>query len=120
MKKSVLPILGSTILCCSLVNAQVPNEGIMATAAKLAKVADGFAFTEGVASDTKGNVYFSDIPASRIYFYDIEDQGKVFMENSNRANGLHVDPAGNIIACEGDEGGRLVQISPQGSGYRNC
>ena len=115
MKKFAVPILAFTMLSCMVVTAQVPDEGIMVPGAKLEKVADGFTFTEGVASDARGNVYFSDIPASRIHYYDHTNQGKIFLENSNRANGLHVDQTGNIIACEGAEGGRLVQVSPEGS-----
>ena len=114
MKKFAFSILGITILSCTVVFAQVPDKGIISPGAKLEKVAGGFTFTEGVASDARGDVYFTDIPASRIHYYDISDQGKIFKENSNRANGLHVDNAGNIIACEGAEGGRLVQINLQG------
>jgi len=115
MKKFAVTILAFNMLSCIVVTAQIPDDGIMVPGAKLEKVADGFTFTEGVASDTRGHVYFSDIPASRIHYYDHTDQGKIFLENSNRANGLHVDQTGNIIACEGAEGGRLVQVSPEGS-----
>lgn len=115
MKKFALPILGFAMLSCTVVIAQVSDAGIIVPGANPEKVAGGFTFTEGVASDAKGDVYFSDIPASRIHFYDNTDQGKIFLENSNRANGLHVDQNGNIIACEGAEGGRLVQITPMGS-----
>ena len=114
MKKFAIQILGFTMLSCTLVIAQVPDAGIIVPGAKPEKVADGFTFTEGVASDAKGQVYFSDIPANRIHFYDNSDHGTIFLENSNRANGLHVDQTGNIIACEGAEGGRLVQVSPEG------
>jgi len=115
MNKFVYTFLSFTMLFCMVVIGQVPDAGIILPGAGIEKVADGFTFTEGVASDEDGNVYFSDIPASRIFFYDISDQGKVFLENSNRANGLHVDHNSNIIACEGAEGGRLVQISPNGN-----
>ena len=115
MKKSTILLSGFAMLYCTVVIAQVPEEGIIAPGANLVKVADSFTFTEGVASDASGDVYFSDIPASRIHFYNVNDQGKIFLENSNRANGLHVDQSGNIIACEGAEGGRLVQVSPEGS-----
>ncbi len=115
MNKFVYTFLSFTMLSCMVVIAQVPDAGIILPGASIEKVADGFTFTEGVASDEDGNVYFSDIPASRIFFYDISDLGKIFLENSNRANGLHVDQNGNIIACEGAEGGRLVQISPSGN-----
>lgn len=115
MNKFVYTFLSFTMLSCMVVIAQVPDAGIILPGASIEKVADGFTFTEGVASDEDGNVFFSDIPASRIFFYDISDLGKIFLENSNRANGLHVDQNGNIIACEGAEGGRLVQISPSGN-----
>jgi gluconolactonase len=115
MNKFVYTFLSFTMLSGMLVMAQVPDAGIILPGASIEKVANGFTFTEGVASDEDGDVYFSDIPASRIFFYDISNQGKVFLENSNRANGLHVDQNGNIIACEGAEGGRLVQISPSGN-----
>ena len=115
MNKFVYTFLSFIMLTCMLVIAQVPDAGIILPGSSIEKVADGFTFTEGVASDEEGNVYFSDIPASRIFFYDISDQGKIFLENSNRANGLHVDQNGNIIACEGAEGGRLVQISSSGN-----
>ena len=115
MKKFVYTFLSFTMLSCMVVIAQLPDAGIILPGSSIEKVADGFTFTEGVASDDEGNVYFSDIPASRIFFYDISNQGKIFLENSNRANGLHVDQNGNIIACEGAEGGRLVQISSSGN-----
>jgi gluconolactonase len=94
--------------------AQVAEEGILAPGAGVEKVAGGFTFTEGVASDDEGNVYFSDIPASRIHYFDIHDRGRIFLEESNRANGLHVDEDGHVLACEGAEGGRLVRVSTDG------
>jgi gluconolactonase len=97
-----------------MVAAQVPEEGVLAPGARVEKVAGGFSFTEGVASDADGNIFFSDIPASRIHFYGLDGSKKVFLEHSNSANGLHVDKAGHVIACEGVAGGRLVRISPGG------
>ena len=81
MNKFVLPFLSFTMLSCMVVFAQAPDASIILPGADIEKVADGFTFTEGVASDDKGNVYFSDIPASRIHFYNINDQGKIFLEN---------------------------------------
>ncbi len=114
MKRVTVSILTFAMLSCILVAAQVSDASIVVPGAKPEKVADGFTFTEGVASNDRGDVYFSDIPANRIHFYDHAGFGKIFLENSNRANGLHVDQSGNIIACEGAEGGRLVQVSPEG------
>jgi len=62
----------------------------------------GFMFTEGPAPDRKGNVYFTDIPANRIYRVDTKADLKVFIQESNHANGLMVNAAGELVACEMD------------------
>ncbi len=78
------------------------------------KVAGDFAFTEGVTSDAEGNIYFSDIPENKIYYWTTDGRGSVFLENSNYTNGLQVDEKGNIVACESRNERRLVSISPEG------
>ena len=68
-------------------------------------VFDGFQFTEGPADDGHGNLYFTDIPANRIY--QIADGKKnVFVEPSSHCNGLMIDGAGQLLACQMD--GQLV------------
>lgn len=65
-------------------------------------------FTEGPAADGAGNLYFSDIPAERIYKVDAAGAMTVFLEPSKHTNGLMLNAKGNIVACEMD--GRLVEI----------
>lgn len=65
-------------------------------------------FTEGPAADGQGNLYFSDIPADRIYKVDAPGQLSVFLEPSRHTNGLMINAQGNIVACEMD--GRIVEI----------
>jgi len=90
------------------------NAGVVATGAKVEKLAGGFAFTEGPAADPNGDIYFSDIPNNRIHKWAVE-AGKLstFRENSGGSNGLYFDKKGNLLACEGG-GRRLVSIDPQG------
>jgi gluconolactonase len=114
MGKNTIVVLTLVMLPGMMATAQVPEENAVTADARVEKVAGGFTFTEGVASDAGGNVYFSDIPASRIHFHGVDGSEKVFLENSNRANGLLLDKAGRVIACEGVAGGRLVRISPNG------
>jgi gluconolactonase len=66
-------------------------------------------FTEGPADDGKGNLYFTDIPANRIYHVDNAGKLSVFLEPSRSANGLMFNAAGNLVACEME--GRLVEIN---------
>lgn len=80
----------------------------------ITKLANGFTFTEGPAADANGNVFFTDIPANRIYKWSADGQLSTFLENSGGANGLFFDKQGNLLACEGDNS-RLVSIDPEGN-----
>lgn len=79
---------------------------------KIVKLHTGFEFTEGPAADRHGNVYFSDIPANKIYKVDSQGKLSVFKDPSNHTNGLMVNSQGEIVACEMD--GRIVALSPDG------
>jgi len=87
---------------------------VVAPGAKVEKLAGDFKFTEGVASDAEGNVFFSDIPNNRIHKWSLNGKLSTFRENSGGSNGLYVDKKGNILACEGG-GRRLVSIDPKGN-----
>ncbi len=77
------------------------------------RLATDMKFTEGPVADGKGNLYFSDIPQNRIMKWDGAALS-VFRENSGGANGLKMDKAGNLYACEGG-GRRVVKIAPDGA-----
>jgi len=62
----------------------------------------GLLFTEGPAADANGNVYFTDVQASRIYKSDTRGLLSVFYTNSSACNGLMFDQAGRLIACQRD------------------
>jgi gluconolactonase len=83
---------------------------------KIVKLHTGFMFTEGPAADRNGNLYFSDIPAQRIYRVDAKGKLSTFREKSNRANGLKVNAKGEVVACE--MAGRVVAISSEGKKVR--
>jgi gluconolactonase len=66
--------------------------------------ATGIAFTEGPAAATDGVVFFSDIANNRIMRFDPSTgEQTVWRSPSGRANGLLFDPAGRLLACEGNE-----------------
>jgi len=89
------------------------NGGLVAPGVEVKKLAGDFKFTEGPAADAQGNVYFTDIPASRILKWSVDGRLSTFLENSGGANGLYFDKDGNIVACQGGER-RLVSIPPKG------
>jgi gluconolactonase len=69
------------------------------------KVADRKVFTEGPAVDKAGNVFFTNVPASKILRWDVKARRlTVFRESSHQANGLCFDQKGRLLACEGAAG----------------
>jgi sugar lactone lactonase YvrE/enterochelin esterase-like enzyme len=65
------------------------------------EVSHGHAFTEGPAVDPTGNVYFSDIPNSRIHRVEhATGTVSVFKEDTGGANGLMFGPDGRLYACQ--------------------
>ncbi len=63
-------------------------------------VSEGHKFTEGPAPDLKGQVYFTDIPESKIHKIDLEGKVSVFVENSQKTNGLMFGPEGKLYGCQ--------------------
>ncbi len=92
--------------------SKLTPETVTQPGAKVTTVADGFDFAEGPAANSYGELFFSDLQASRIYRLDNKGQPSVFLNNSGGANGLLFDSSGNLIACQGDLG-RVVSISEQ-------
>lgn len=75
------------------------------------KVSDKFAFTEGPSADKEGNVYFTDQPNDKIYYWDWKTNTIVeFLDKTGRANGTHFDKDGNLITCS-DYKGEIWKIS---------
>lgn len=95
------------VACNQQTNKPIPVE------AKIQKVADGFAFTEGPTPDKFGNIYFTDQPNNRIYKYDIHGNLSVFSDSAGRANGLYIDDEQNLWACA-DENNQLWKFSLAG------
>ncbi|MEO6329848.1 MAG: SMP-30/gluconolactonase/LRE family protein [Ginsengibacter sp.] len=62
-------------------------------------IAKQFSFTEGPASDKKGNVFFTDQPNNKIWKYGKDGKLSVFLDSAGRSNGLYFDKRGNLITC---------------------
>jgi gluconolactonase len=76
------------------------------------RLCTGFGFTEGPVWVPSGNaLLFSDIPGNRIHRWRPgTDVAEVYREPSGWSNGLTLDSAGNVLACE--HGGRRVSRGP--------
>ena len=78
-------------------------ETIVEPRAQVEKVASGFQFTEGPVWDPRGFLLFSDIPANTIYKWTPgASEAEVYRTPSGHSNGLTLDRAGRLLACEHD------------------
>ena len=75
------------------------TQSLVAEGATPELLAEGFTFTEGPASDSKGNVYFTDQPNDRILKWSVEDELTTWLEPSGRSNGLCFDAQDNLWSC---------------------
>ncbi len=106
------------MFCCiaaTSIAAEPPIPGI-GPAGEIVKLHGGFQFTEGPAADAEGNVFFSDIPNSRINKIDTAGKLSVFREPSNHTNGTMFNAAGELVCCEMD--GRISAVSRDGKTVR--
>ncbi|MFT5736550.1 MAG: gluconolactonase [Maribacter sp.] len=63
-------------------------------------VADGYAFTEGPASDKEGTIFFTDQANNRILKWDAQrNTVSTYMSPAVRANGFYVNNKGNLLAA---------------------
>ncbi|HUY88413.1 MAG TPA: SMP-30/gluconolactonase/LRE family protein [Pirellulales bacterium] len=83
---------------------------------EIVKLHTGFGFTEGPAADAEGNVYFSDVPNSRVSKVDANGKLSVFRDPSNHTNGIMVNAAGELVCCEMD--GRVSIVARDGKTVR--
>jgi gluconolactonase len=80
-------------------------------AGEVKKVHGGFQFTEGPAFDREGNLFFSDVQGDKLYQIDAKGDLSTILDPSHHTNGLMMNAAGKIVACEMD--GRLIEVDPQ-------
>ncbi len=62
-------------------------------------VSEGHQFTEGPATNTKGEVFFTDLRTSEIFKVDLDGKVRLFASNTGKANGLMFGPDGRLYAC---------------------
>ena len=88
--------------------AVLPSEGApkspIAAGEQLTQLPGEFSFTEGPASDTNGDVYFTDQPNDKILLWTAsDDKITTWMSPCGRSNGLCFDSNGNLWACADNE-----------------
>ncbi|CAN5608088.1 SMP-30/gluconolactonase/LRE family protein [soil metagenome] len=102
-------VLTGAVLAVSQAPEAIPGIG---PAGALKKLYGDFVFTEGPAADAEGNLFFTDVRASKIYQVDIEGNLSTFLEDSQGCNGLMFDAEGRLLACQG-LAKRIIAIDPK-------
>lgn len=72
--------------------------GVVAAGTKVAIVKDGFQSSEGPIAMPDGTTLFTEPGASKVHKIDKNGTISVFLENTDRANGLALDSKGRLIA----------------------
>lgn len=78
------------------------------------QVSDGHRFTEGPAVNAAGEVFFTDIPESKIWKVAVDGTVTLFADHTGRANGLTFAPNGELLACASGKR-EIVAYAPDGS-----
>ena len=104
-------------LLVALLPAQdMPLSEVLIPGEEWRPVSDGHTFTEGPAADAAGNLFFSDVPASKIWRVDAATGAVTpFAEDTGGANGLAFGPDGKLYACAG-KAERIVRYDPGDGG----
>ena len=101
------------IVNCTSKKSTISND-LVKKDAEIVLVSNQFSFTEGPASDTFGNVYFTDQPNDKIYVWNWKtNQIEEFLDKTGRANGTFFDQKGNLLTCS-DENGEIWKINEDG------
>ena len=76
-------------------------------------------FTEGPTLGKGGVIFFSDIGNRTMRYDPASGKTSVYRVKSGKSNGLMMDRRGNLIACEGGNGGnRRISITSPGGKTR--
>ena len=79
-----------------------PGREMLVDGADWELIGEGYQWAEGLAVTADGTLYFSDVPASKIYRVPPGGKPELFVEDSGKANGLALGPDGRLYgACSG-------------------
>ncbi len=86
------PVKAGTSKNNTLNDLLVPGEGWQL-------VADGYRFTEGAATNTKGEVFFNDVTNSKTYKIGLDGKVSLFIADNKRCDGQNFGPDGRLYAA---------------------
>jgi sugar lactone lactonase YvrE len=113
IRTTLFVCLSLSVVPAALVRAQdVPLSQILIPGEAWKLVGEGYKFTEAPIADAQGNVYFADVPESKIFKIDASGKPALFLENTQATSGLEFGPGGKLYGCQ--SGGRRIVIYESG------
>jgi gluconolactonase len=117
MTRALSALTGALLLTAVAVAQSPPPQaaipGVIAANARVEMIRGGYKGLEGPVATQDGGLYFSDIPANRIYKLDARGAISLWRENTNGTNGLFLAKDGRLLAAESGAG-RVVAVSTDG------
>lgn len=111
-----IPIYTTILLALTLLTLSCAGEEtvtIVEPGAEPEEISTGHRFTEGPYWHPEGTLYFSDIPADRIYRWTPQSGSEVWVEPSGNANGIAGDLTDNMVVAQ--HAGRVSRLSRNGN-----
>ncbi len=105
--------VAAALVVCATSTVAPQEMELISPGATVKRVATGFGFLEGPVADPIGNLYFTDIPNSRIHRWSADNGVTLFRDGSGRANGLRLDADNTLVVCE-MQNRRVVVLNPTG------
>jgi sugar lactone lactonase YvrE/enterochelin esterase-like enzyme len=90
------PVKAGTSKNAALSALLIPGEGWQL-------VGEGYRFTEGPVANAKGEVFFTDVPNSKIYKVGLDGKVSEFIADSKRGSGQAFGPDGRLYTVAGGE-----------------
>jgi sugar lactone lactonase YvrE/enterochelin esterase-like enzyme len=75
-------------------------------------VGEGYRFTEGPVANTKGEVFFTDVPNNKIYKVGLDGKVAEFIADSKRGSGQAFGPDGRLYTVTGEQ--KVVAYDAEG------
>ncbi len=117
MTRALSALTGALLLTAVAVAQSPPPQaaipGVIGANARVEMIRGGYKGLEGPVATQDGGLYFSDIPANRIYKLDARGAISLWRENTNGTNGLFLAKDGRLLAAESGAG-RVVAVSTDG------
>ena len=105
--------VGAVLVLTLGMTAHAEYVSLQAPESRVDRIATGFKWTEGLAADAEGNLFFVDIPNAKIHKWSLDGKLTTLRSDLQLTNGMFFDRAGNLIVCQ-DNPRRLISISPAG------